>query len=144
MSAPIPPSMPEDTSWEAVRWIVEGIVGFFSFVSGLVAKYTYSEILRLRDDVDKVRKEQIIWNKDTHEAAGKGDESLWTALEAIRTKQEQMVTKDEMLRLQTAMQEDRRIAAADRSQIAVMMASKEELSRQLDRLYEKLMKGLGA
>ena len=118
--------------WSNIQWGATTIIGLFTFFYGLWMKYVYEEIKGLKA-------KQEIMEKDAADIVSKGDDQLWDALESIRTKLDQVVARDELLRLQTAIDEDRKQSAHDRANIAVMMATKTELERQLDKLYNRLM-----
>lgn len=118
--------------WANIQWVATTVIGLFTFFSGLWMKYVYEEI-------KTIKAKQELMEKDAADNVSKGDDQLWDALESIRTKLDQVVARDELLRLQTAIDEDRKQSAHDRANIAVMMATKTELERQLDKLYNRLM-----
>jgi len=121
--------------WNAAQWVVTTIIGLFTFFYGLFMK-------NINDEMKELKRRQDVMAKDVAEGAAEGDNSLRQDLMVIRAKLEQVVARDELVRLQHAIDEDRKQAAHDRANIAVMMATKSELERQLDKLYTRLMDNL--
>jgi hypothetical protein len=120
-----------EPDWSVIQWLITTFLGIVTFFYGFITKNIYSEIKTIKE-------KQETMSKEMSENTNKGDDSLWQALEAIRTRMDQVAAKDEILRIQASIDEDRKQAAADRSNIAVMMATKNELARQLDKLFERL------
>lgn len=127
---------PDTGLWDQLQWALTAIFGLFSGAASIIMTHMFSELGKLKE-----RQDAII--KDAQLTSGQGDESLWGALEGIRTRLDNLAAKDELLRLQVALEEDRRRAADDRANIAVMMATKNELSRQLNDQYTRLVEALG-
>jgi hypothetical protein len=125
----------ESAVWNAAQWVATTIIGLFTFFYGLFMK-------NISDEMKDVKRRQDVIARDAAEGAIEGDNSLRQDIAAIRIKLEQVVARDELIRLQYAIDEDRKQAAQDRANIAVMMATKHELERQLDKLYTRLMDNL--
>lgn len=126
------PVNPVSTAWSSLQWAVTTIIGLLVSVYGAIFMYLFAELGRLKDRQDTFSRDAAAHSKD-------GDESLWEALNSIREKLDVLVAKEEFIRLQESIEADRRLAAQDRANIAVMMATKNELERQLDAHYNRLI-----
>jgi len=127
-----PPPPVDDGLGEKLQWVVTTVLGIIAFFFALWAKY-------IGDELKFLKEQQNAFSREANESRKTGDDGIWEVLESIRDRINHLVHKDELLRLQQSLEEDRRLAANDRANIAVMMATKAELERQLDKLYDRLM-----
>jgi hypothetical protein len=79
---------------------------------------------------------------DVRNQAEKDDDFLWNAIKEVKTKLEDVVTRNELDRLRQSLEDDRRIAVKDRADIAGSMVTRTELDRQLDLQFTRLVAAL--
>jgi hypothetical protein len=116
---------------DLVQWAITTVLGVFAFSSGFVLKNIYAELTELKANLDKLEMEVLA-------RAVSGDKALWSALESIRTSLDQVVKREEFYRMHVEIMDDRKRAAVDRENIAVMMASKNDLLHQLNLLHRHM------
>jgi hypothetical protein len=119
-----------ETDW--VQWGVETALGVFAVAYGFVLNYFAGEL-------SKVKEKQEHALGDAQEHAAKGDHDLWQALEEMRKRLDNVVSRGELDKLRLALEEDRKTFAEHRADIAGKMVTRHELDRQLDQQYNRLV-----
>jgi sensor c-di-GMP phosphodiesterase-like protein len=114
-----------DASW--LQWAVTSALGLFTVAYGGALAHLWQEIAKVRDRQDTAA-------NAARERAEKGDDALRATIDELRRAVEQMASRDEIERLRTMMEQDRRLAAIDRANIAAAMVTRAELERQIDRV----------
>lgn len=126
------PHVSEAVNWEQLQFVFSVILGGFSVVYGAILTYIFKELERLHTKDDSII--QMVMNQ-----TNTTDERFRLAVDAIRSKMDIIVSKEEMQALRSSIEEDRKIAARDRENIAVMMATKESTKEMLERFGSNLM-----
>jgi len=126
----------DSTIWDQIQWVLTTIVGVFLAAYGATLSYIFSELKSLREGQDRLSKEAL-------EHVGKGDDSLWEALTNLRDRLDSLGSKEDISLLREAIEDDREKAAEDRAKLAVVMATKNELSMQLERQTAQLLTAFG-
>jgi hypothetical protein len=104
---------------DTVQWAITTGLGLLGGVFIFVMRGIYRELDKLKAQQDENAREA---GSDTI----KGDSELWQAVKE----------------LQRALDEDRKDASLDRQKIASMMATKDEMKKQLDLLFDRLVRRL--
>lgn len=124
---------PNDNNW--VQWTLTLLVSLFTAAYGFILKHILSEQERMDE-----RQNNMLG--DVRNQAEKDDDFLWNAIKEVKTKLEDVVTRNELDRLRQSLEDDRRIAVKDRADIAGSMVTRTELDRQLDLQFTRLVAAL--
>jgi len=131
-----PHGAPESVNWEQMQWVFTTVLGGFSVVYGAILTYVFKELERLHSKDDYLA--QLILQQNAA-----NDDRFRANIEAVRDKLDRLASKEEISYLRQIVEDDRKVAARDRENIAVMMATKETVQTQFDRLSAKLLEAVG-
>ena len=122
----------ENVNWEQMQWVVTTILGGFSVIYGAILTYIFKELERLHTKDDSIVEMVLRQTAMT-------DERFRSSVDYLREKMNSVASKEEMQALRQAIEDDRKSAARDRENIAVMMATKDGMQTQLDRFANRIL-----
>jgi hypothetical protein len=115
-----------------MQWVFTTVIGAFSVIYGAILTYIFKELERLHAKDDNIV--QMVLQQTSA-----GDDRLRAALDTVKERLSTLASRDEILQIRSSLEEDRKAAARDRENIAVMMATKDGVKDQLERFTNKVL-----